>query len=62
MSPEHFLKSIVEATYWCSKCGKPTRHRVDGGRRGPCFDCMAKLELEAKKPKHAPPAKQEEMF
>lgn len=40
--PEHFNKQTVEATVWCNPCGKPTPHRIDDGRRGPCLICMAK--------------------
>jgi hypothetical protein len=40
--PEHYTKNTVSATYWCAKCGKPTLHRVDGGRRGPCLPCLEK--------------------
>jgi len=38
--PEHFTKNTIEASFWCSKCGKATMHRVDDGRRGPCLFCM----------------------
>jgi DNA-directed RNA polymerase subunit RPC12/RpoP len=40
--PEHFTRNTVSASYWCSKCGKPTMHRVDGVKRGPCLDCLTK--------------------
>jgi hypothetical protein len=62
MTPEHFTKATVSASFWCKRHGKPTMHRVDGGRRGPCLLCMAELDAEAKKPKPEPPAEQEEMF
>ncbi len=45
--PEHYTKSTVSATFWCRKCGKPTLHRVDHGRRGPCYGCMQQLEAQA---------------
>lgn len=38
MSPEHYTKNTLEATAHCKKCGKPTQHRVDGGRLGPCLE------------------------
>jgi hypothetical protein len=57
--PEHFTKTTLEASFWCNKCGKATMHRVDGGRRGPCFVCMAALE---KQPKRSAPAVQEGLF
>lgn len=53
---EHYTKSTVEATVWCNPCGKVTRHRVDNGRRGPCLECIAKREQEAKDRKPEPPA------
>ena len=51
--PEHYTKSTVSATFWCAKCGKPTLHRVDGGRRGPCYVCMEAPAADAEK---LPPA------
>lgn len=42
--PEHFTKGTVAASFWCKKCAKPTMHRVDTGRRGPCLVCLANLE------------------
>jgi hypothetical protein len=38
--PEHFTRNTVMASVWCSKCGKPTMHRIDGVKRGPCMACM----------------------
>jgi hypothetical protein len=37
---EHFTRNTVEASCWCNKCGKPTMHRIDGVKRGPCMVCM----------------------
>jgi ribosomal protein L37AE/L43A len=49
--PEHYTKNTVSATYWCPKCAKPTLHRVDSGRRGPCLVCLEKpLAAQAPKP------------
>jgi hypothetical protein len=62
MAPEHFTKATVAASFWCAKCAKPTFHRVDNGRRGPCHECMQKLEAERLKPKPPPPAQQEDLF
>jgi hypothetical protein len=56
--PEHFTKAAVAATWLCKKCGKPTLHRVDDGRRGPCLACLDRLEAEAKKPRPPAPATQ----
>jgi hypothetical protein len=38
--PEHFTRNTVMASVWCSKCSKPTMHRIDGVKRGPCTVCM----------------------
>lgn len=56
---EHYTKLTVEASVWCNPCGKVTRHRVDNGRRGPCLECIAKREKEAKdrKPETPRPSK-----
>lgn len=45
--PEHYTKNTLECTAYCNRCGKMTQHRVDGGRRGPCLDCIKKLEIES---------------
>jgi predicted RNA-binding Zn-ribbon protein involved in translation (DUF1610 family) len=60
--PEHYTKETVSASFWCKKCGKETLHRVDKGRRGPCYTCMAALEAEHKKPKPVPREQQGELF
>lgn len=39
---EHFTKNTLETTAYCGKCKKPTQHRVDSGRRGPCLECLKK--------------------
>jgi len=44
--PEHYTHNTLEATCWCNKCGKATQHRVDSGRRGPCLECIKRLELQ----------------
>jgi hypothetical protein len=49
---EHFTRNTVSAEFWCGKCGKRTQHRIDDRRKGPCLECIAKLEAE-----HAKPAK-----
>jgi len=68
MSGEHFPRNTVSVAAWCSKCSRSTQHRVDqgergGGRKGPCLDCIARLEAEHKsKPAAASPAQQQELF
>lgn len=63
---EHYTKSTVSASHWCSKCSKFTQHRVSHGRIGPCLDCVAKLDVEhaehANRPKQAEAPKQESLF
>jgi Zn finger protein HypA/HybF involved in hydrogenase expression len=56
---EHFSKNVVEATFWCKKCGKPTPHYVSDGLRGSCKTCITKLEAL---PKVTPPAQQGSLF
>lgn len=43
---EHFPTSTVSCSLWCTKCQKYTQHRIDGVRKGPCLDCIAKRESE----------------
>jgi hypothetical protein len=38
--PEHYTKNTLECTAYCGKCQRMTQHRVDGGRRGPCLECI----------------------
>lgn len=60
---EHFPRNTVSAQFWCSKCSKFTAHRIDSGRKGPCLECIAKLDQQhdAKKPV-APAEEQRELF
>jgi hypothetical protein len=41
---QHFTRSTVSAEFYCGKCGKKTQHRIDDGRKGPCLECIARLE------------------
>lgn len=41
---QHFTKNTLETTAYCGRCKKDTQHRVDGGRKGPCLSCIARLE------------------
>lgn len=41
---EHFTRSTVEASAWCGKCQKQTMHRIDDRRKGPCLECIARLD------------------
>ena len=43
---QHFTRGTISATFHCPKCGKPTPHRIDDGRKGPCLTCIERLEVE----------------
>jgi hypothetical protein len=43
---QHFTRSTISAECYCAKCGKPTQHRIDGVRKGPCLECIARLTVE----------------
>jgi hypothetical protein len=43
---EHFTRNTVSASAWCAKCKKFTPHRIDDRRKGPCLNCIAKLEAQ----------------
>ena len=55
--PHHFPKSTIEASAWCSTCGKPTPHYVHDGRLGRCMN-----EHPHPEPKKKPEDKQERLF
>jgi ribosomal protein L44E len=44
--PQHFTRSTISAEFWCSKCQKFTQHRIDDARKGPCLECIARLESQ----------------
>jgi hypothetical protein len=46
---QHYTKNTVFATAFCKKCSGFTRHRIDGGRQGPCTVCLEKLEAQHQK-------------
>ncbi len=41
---EHYTKDTLEALCWCNVCQRPTFHRVDDGRRGPCLEHEAPIK------------------
>jgi ribosomal protein L44E len=43
---EHYTKNTVEVQAYCNKCRRQTSHRVNGGRKGSCLECVAKLEKD----------------
>ena len=36
--PHHYPKDTTEAPYYCSRCGRPTQHRVFDGRLAHCLE------------------------
>jgi ribosomal protein L44E len=56
---QHFTRNTVSADFYCSKCGKFTQHRIDRGRKGPCLDCIAKLDALHQ---NAPKDRQKSLF
>jgi hypothetical protein len=43
---EHYTRNTVSAESYCPKCGRMTQHRIDGVRKGPCLECIIKLEAQ----------------
>jgi ribosomal protein L44E len=43
---QHFTRNTISAAFYCRKCGRETQHRIDGVRKGPCLDCIARLTIE----------------
>lgn len=59
---EHFSRSTVSASFYCPKCGKSTQHRIDDRRKGPCLECIARLEKQHAEAVESEVDVQEEMF
>jgi ribosomal protein L44E len=57
---QHFTRNTIEVEQWCRKCKKPTMHRVDGVKLGPCLVCLRRLELAAADRRQEP--EQSELF
>jgi DNA replicative helicase MCM subunit Mcm2 (Cdc46/Mcm family) len=57
---EHFTRSTVSAAFYCSKCGKSTQHRIDDKRKGPCLECIRRLN--EKHDQEKPEQTQQELF
>ena len=57
---EHYTRNTVSVSAWCAKCAKKTQHRVDGVRKGPCLECIAKLDAQIRAAK--PAEKQGDLF
>lgn len=58
---EHYPRSTVSISAWCKRCAKHTHHRVDDGLKGPCFDCIGKLEDQHAASSQSKPAVEEQM-
>ena len=43
---QHYTKNTVSVQMHCSPCSKMTAHRIDGGRKGPCLECIARYEQQ----------------
>ena len=60
---QHYTKATVEASEYCSVCGKQTVHLVFDGRRGGCTACIARRDEEKTAREAEPPvAVQEKLF
>lgn len=56
---EHFTRNTVSSAFWCGKCQRTTQHRIDDRRKGPCLECIAKLDRQhAEAPKTEAPQQQ----
>lgn len=60
--PEHFTGNTISATFWCGKCHRRTQHRIDDHRKGPCLDCIARLEEKHVAAVKTEPERQQELF
>ena len=58
---QHYTRNTVEATEWCRRCGRMTRHRVDAPKLGPCLKCMERV-AEAPAAAVEPTAVQGQLF
>jgi hypothetical protein len=58
----HYTRNTVSAALYCKKCGQETQHRIDGGRKGPCLPCMARLEANAANREPETEERQEVLF
>jgi hypothetical protein len=58
---EHFTRNTLSAAFYCSKCGKVTQHRIDDRRKGPCLECIRRLNAEHDEVK-PPKQTQEKLF
>lgn len=59
---KHFTRNTVSAEFYCGKCGKMTQHRIDDVKKGPCLECIARLEREHEANALKPAEKQGDLF
>lgn len=43
---QHFTSRTVSASCYCKKCERFTQHRIDSNRKGPCLECIARLDAQ----------------
>jgi hypothetical protein len=55
--PQHYTRATTEVSVYCNRCRKETMHRVDDRKRGPCLECLARLENLADERKRKPDPK-----
>jgi ribosomal protein L44E len=60
--PQHFTRSTISAEFYCPTCRKPTQHRIDDRRKGPCLECIARLETKHSALSKRVPEKQGQLF
>lgn len=41
---EHFTRRTISAEFYCAKCAKMTQHSISDCRKGPCLECVQRLE------------------
>lgn len=51
---EHYTRGTNWVMAECRKCGKQTAHRVDDVRKGPCLECLKKLNEAHEAALHKP--------
>jgi hypothetical protein len=59
---QHFTRNTVSAALYCAKCKKETQHRIDGVRKGPCLECIARLESQHNQVGKVAEEKQKSLF
>ena len=52
---QHFTRTTVSVAFYCNKCGKQTQHRIDDCRKGPCLECIKRLDANVEKRKNEAP-------